>query len=128
MQGPFLFAFTAQDSLVHSYLGLSFATTRKWHRWLGAWILFDVLLHGALYQVLLVSDGSSLWSRLHRQVAYYHGVSILGGFIAWLSAIVMLFALVPLAVMKSNGWKWVCAHLCIHLHLPACCLYYAPAD
>lgn len=107
MQAPFLFAFTAQDSLVHSYLGVSFATTRKWHRWLGTWILFDVLLHGALYQFLLLSDESSLWGRLHRQLAYHHGVSVLGGVISWLCAIVMLVALVPLAAMKTSGWKWV---------------------
>lgn len=107
MQAPFLFVFTAQDSLLHSYLGLSFATTRKWHRWLGSWILFDVLLHGALYQGLLLSDQSSLWARLHSQLAYYHGVSVLGGTVAWLAAITMLLALLPLAALKNSGWKWV---------------------
>ena len=109
MQAPFLLAFAAQDSLLHQYLGLSFATTRKWHRWLGSWVLLDVLMHGVLYQALLLSDGSSLWGRLHRRIANHHGVSVLAGTAAWVAAIVMLAALLPLALaaVKRSGWQWV---------------------
>lgn len=106
---------------MHVYLGLNYATTRKWHRWVGAWILFDVLLHGALYQVLLVSDSSSLWARLHRQLAYYHGVSILAGVVAWAGAIAMLAALVPLAAFKHSSWKWV--RILTSHSLPSMCEY-----
>ena len=72
-------------------------------RWVGIWTMFNIFLHGLLYQVMLGTEGLTMFAAFYTRMHYMYGASSLGGRLSWWSMIVMAGCTIPL--MRRKFYK-----------------------
>lgn len=79
-------------------------------------VLFNILIHGVLYQALWFSDSGSTWVTEIFRFKLSHGASNLSGLISWIGGLAIAVTALPYI---RRTWYWVRSRTSTHLRCSA---------